>query len=162
MPILRVQFTIWRLMTAVAVMAVVCRFGGAPIHYLAPRTCLPLVTALYLTWVCCDCLGNVCTTPILSRPRTYLSLSSQVLLALAALAVERRWTDFDERACFHDSEAHLCRRIAEGEHGRWIACGEESCVVTGIPPAQSEEDRTEKRRLADYHARLAKYYRSRW
>ena len=162
MPLRRLRFTTWQLITAVAVLAVVCRFGGAVVHHPSPRTSLPPLVTLYLTWVCCDGLGFICVTPILARPKKCVALAGLALLAVAGLAAERRWAEFDERASFHDGDAHRCRLRAEGEHGRSIACGEGGCVVFEIPRAQSAEDRTEMRRLADYHARLAKYYRSRW
>jgi hypothetical protein len=157
MRLFRVQFTIWRLMTAVAVLAVVCRFGGALVHRPSARTLLPAVVTVYLTWVCCDGLGFICATPILARLKKCVALTGMALLSVAGLAAESRWTDFHERSRYHSGQADLCRWSSEGHYGPIICCGEDGCVVVRIPQAQSQEERAEMARLADYHARLAEY-----
>jgi hypothetical protein len=162
MPLRRLRFTTWQLITAVAVLAVVCRFGGAVVHHPSPRTSLPPLVTLYLTWVCCDGLGFICVTPILARPTKCVALTVLALLAVAGLAAESRWTDFLERSRYHSGQADLCRRSSEGQLGPLICCGEGRCIVVHIPQAQSQEERAEMARNADYHARLADYYQSRW
>jgi hypothetical protein len=162
MLLLRPRFTIWRLMTGVAVLAVVCRFGASVVRHPSPRTCLSPLMILYLMWAGCDCLRILGVAPILSRPRRLLGLAPLVLLIVAATAAESRWADFRQRSRFHARQEVLCRLSAEGGHGQIIACGERGCAVEQVPQADSQEERAEMRRLAHYHARLAKYYQSRW
>jgi len=162
MALLRPRFTIWRLMTGIAVMAIACRFGESVVRHPSPRTYLPALMVLYLMWSSCDCLRIIRIAPMLSQPRMRLAFTGSMLLALAGAAAERRWADFREKSRLHDRQGFLCRLSAEGGHGQIISCGEGGCVVEQIPQADSREERAEMRRLADHYDRLAKYYRSRW
>jgi hypothetical protein len=162
MPLLRRQFTIWHLMMGVAVLAVVCRFGESVVRHPSPRTCLPPLMILYLMWACCDGLRIICAAPIWSRPSRLLAFSGLVLLFVAGTAAENRWADLRERSLSHARQAFLCRLSAEGRHGEIIGCGGGVCVRDQVPRADSQEERAEMLRLADHHARLAKYYQARW
>jgi hypothetical protein len=162
MPLLRPQFTIWRLMTGVVVLAVVCRFGESVVRHPSLGTCLPPLMILYLMWVCYDCLRSISAAPIWSRRNRLLALTGLVLLFLAGAAAESRWADFRESSLFHARQALLCRLSAEGGHGEIIGCGEGVCVIDQVPRVDGQEERAAMVRLAGHHDRLAKYYQARW
>jgi hypothetical protein len=158
----RPQFTIWRLMTGVAVLAAASRFGESVVRHPSPRTYVPTLMILYLIWAFCDCLRTICIGRVLSRPRMRLAVTGLVLLAVAAAAAENRWADFRGKSRLHDRQEVLCRLISEGEYGQIILCCEGGCVVYQVPQADTQEELAEMLRLADRHAHLAMYYRSRW
>jgi hypothetical protein len=152
----------WRLMTGIAFLAIVCRFGPSCMRHPSPRTCLAPLMLAYLMSSGGECLQIICVGLARSKFKLFGTLTGLVLLAAIGAAAESRWADLQSRRLFHQSEAHRFRLSAEGEYGRMFSCTLEHCVVAEIPQASSPEQRAEMRRLADYHAQMAVYYGSRW
>src|SRR4051794_6120451 len=116
MGLLHVRFTLQRLMTSVAVLAIVCRFGESIVRHPSPRTCLPPVMILYLMWAFCDGFRIICLGLSWSTPRVRLAIAGFVLVVAAGAGADSRWADFREKARLHGRQAFLCRLSAGAEH----------------------------------------------
>jgi hypothetical protein len=97
--------------------------------------------------------------------RTRVLAIALIGAALWCATAPRRWARYRARADYHSRAAIECFLATEGKRsimalGKWG--GKMSCIRITVPPERLVADRAKNRADLEYHARMSRYWESRW
>ena len=159
---------LWLACAAVAV-ALTVRSGWR-LHQLQwPRSIWPLLIPAYACWVSFDVLRTLRpglgyrlrAAPWLGAGIWPSVLLFALVIACGAGEVYGRWSNFRSQARFHYLHEQLCRLSARGGRGDLILHGSFGCQI-GTVPEMDARGRIGMLAAAEEHARLRRYWESRW
>jgi hypothetical protein len=162
--------SLWVLCAVVAA-ALALRSGWALSSLRWPRSIWPLLLVSYGSWAAFDGMNGLwpqgvhrLQTCLRVRPWAEPLLLLLVLLT-SMLGVEEtihRWAQFHSRARYHGIQEVLCELGARGERGQVILGCPFCCGSWTIPETGNEAERANMLDTAERHARLRRYWESRW
>jgi len=160
---------LWMMCTAVAV-AHAANSGWGLSQLRWPHSLWPLLIACYLVCAALDGVRALCPG-VAGRLKIYFWVRSwaepSVVLVVMAITwgVEEtyhRWADFRSHAGYHYLQEALCDLSARGERGQLILEFPYGCQIGTIPEANEAAQRARMLEAAERHARLRRYWESRW
>jgi hypothetical protein len=160
---------LWVICAAAAV-GLASRSGSLLAEHHWPRSLWPLLIPCYLAWIGLDCIRALCPglgSRLNTAPRLRAWVGPSVVLVALAITggfeeAYRRWADFRSHARSHYLQEALCRSSARGERGELILEYPYGCQVGTIPEANGPAERAQMLEAAERHARLRRYWESRW